>query len=91
MLQEDWPSGEERGKAAFLLASDLGSGAVWEAEGASLHAVGASNDGSFGYRAVPVGDFDADGRDDLAVAAYGASPNGVASGSVHLVASPFVD
>ena len=35
------------------------------------------------------GDFDNDGREDLAVAAYGTSFGGTAAGSVYLLPDPF--
>ena len=54
----------------------------------SFLAQGAAAGASFGYRVEPVGDFDGDGREDLAVAAPGAAYAGASSGSVYFVPLP---
>lgn len=49
---------------------------------------GANTGDSFGYRAVPAGDFDGDGRADIAVSAPGMDAGGDQSGSVVLLPVP---
>jgi hypothetical protein len=87
LLAEDWPSFTEQGQVA-LVPGEREFGGSMELTTMGFLAQGTSAGESFGYRAEPVGDFDGDGRADLAVAAPGAARAGSGSGSIYLLPLP---
>jgi hypothetical protein len=89
MLAEDWPAEAEQGALALVSASDLTPGATHDFASRRLRAEGAEAGDSFAYLVEPVGDFDGDGRADLAVSAYGADFRGASSGAVLLLPLPY--
>lgn len=86
-LAEDWPAYTEQGQLA-LVPGEREFGGSMELTTMGFLAQGAAAGASFGYRVEPVGDFDGDGREDLAVAAPGAAYAGASSGSVYFVPLP---
>jgi hypothetical protein len=87
LMAEDWPQHTEQGKLALVPAERQFGGSM-EFTTMAYTASGAAAGESFGYRVEPVGDFDGDGVDELAVAAPGASYGGAVSGSVYLLPLP---
>jgi hypothetical protein len=87
LLAEDWPRFTEQGQVA-LVPGEREFGGSMDLTTMGFLAQGTSAGESFGYRAEPVGDFDGDGRADLAVAAPGAARAGSGSGSIYLLPLP---
>ncbi len=88
LLAEDWPEVTEQGMLGVLTADDWQNSSLNDLESVRLTAAGEASGDSFGYHAVPVGDFDGDGRDDFAVSAYGTDEADTAAGSVYLLPVP---
>ncbi|MFT4975238.1 MAG: hypothetical protein ACI8S6_001125 [Myxococcota bacterium] len=88
ILADDWPASTHQGALGILTADELTVGSLNTFENIRLQAVGEASGDSFGYRVLPVGDFDSDGRDDVAVSAYGTDPSGASSGTVYLMPIP---
>jgi hypothetical protein len=86
---EDWPAGEEQGRFAFVSGADLPPIGTLSAGGRRLQAEGEALGDSFGYRIVPAGDPDGDGRSDLAVSAYGHDGGAANAGAVFFVPLPY--
>ncbi|MEL6345228.1 MAG: FG-GAP repeat protein, partial [Myxococcota bacterium] len=89
LLAEDWPSTREQGRIGLLIADELNEFGLNDLENVRFIASGESPGDSFGYLAIPVGDFDRDGRQDIAVSAYGTDSSGASTGSVYLLPSPW--
>ncbi len=88
LLAEDAPGSSEQGRLAFFPGEALPPGSDVDFGDLHLTAEGTNLGDSFGYRAVPAGDFDGDGRADIAVAAPGMDMGGDQSGSVVLLPVP---
>ena len=69
--------------------SELPATGAWDLSSARLIADGANDSDYFAYRAIPIGDFDLDGRPDLAVSAHSMDVGGAQSGSIALLPIPF--
>mgnify|MGYP000909051916 CR=1 FL=1 len=89
MRAEDWPAQAEQGAMALVTAADLTPAKSHDFRARRLHAQGAEAGDSFAYRVLPVGDFDGDGRKDLAVSSYGSDTNGWSSGAVIFMPLPY--
>lgn len=87
VLAEDWPAYTEVGMLT-LVAGERKRGSPIDIAGERLTALGTMDGDSFGYRALPTGDFDDDGRFDLAITAPGADHGASGAGSIYLLPSP---
>jgi Putative metal-binding motif len=88
VLGEDWPDSAEQGALAVVSGADLTPDTSTDFTSFRLQATGSSSADSFAYRAQPVGDFDRDGVDDLAVSTYGSDVAGTNAGAVVLMPIP---
>lgn len=87
ILAEDWSQFTERGQLA-LVPGERKFGDIIDFTSVQLTAQGSSDGDSFGFHAVPVGDFDADGVRDLAVSAPGADYAVAGGGAIYLLPLP---
>jgi hypothetical protein len=86
--EEDWPDGTTQGRGAIFLGDRTTTANHVGFDDIPHRLVGDEAGDQFGYAAVPVGDFDTDGRADIAVAAYGSDIAGVGAGTVYIVPVP---
>lgn len=87
VLAEDWSQYTEQGQLS-LVPGERKTGPIIDFASVVRTAQGTTIGDSFGYHALPVGDFDADGIADLAVAAPGADYASTGAGAIYLVPLP---
>ncbi len=81
----DDDGGSNAGAVYVILAGDIASGRV---PSAAAKLVGETTSDYFGYGLMPLGDVDGDGKEDLAVGAYGADAGGSSAGAAYVFLGP---